>query len=89
MLDVAAAALEAAARVSVLLPVPGGATLLGANVPVTPAGNPLTESDTAAENPFRTDVDTVIGVEPPILRVAFGPDKPRLKLGASTVKLSG
>jgi len=49
----------AALSVSALLPVPGEAMLAGENVPVTPAGRPLTESATAERNPFKADEEKV------------------------------
>ena len=59
------AVVEAAASLSALLPLPGAATLEGANVAVTPVGAPLTDSAIAELNPFTRAVVKVICVEPP------------------------
>jgi hypothetical protein len=63
--EVPAAAVEAAARVKVLLPLPGDAILVGAKLAVTPAGTPVIDNATAKLNPFTPAVVNVMGVEPP------------------------
>ena len=79
---------DAAASVNVLLPLPGDAILVGANVAVTPLGKPLTDNATCEWNPFNTAVDSVIGVEPPgatVTLVALGVS---VKVGVNTDTLS-
>jgi hypothetical protein len=56
--EVPAAAVEAAFNVIVLLPLPGDAIDVGANVAVTPFGSPLTVSASAAAKPFVPTVET-------------------------------
>ena len=43
---------EATERVSVLLPVPGEAILVGEKLAVTPEGSPVADKDIADLNPF-------------------------------------
>jgi hypothetical protein len=62
---VPAAAVEPADRVSVLLPAPGEAMLVGENFAVTPAGTPLIDRATAALNPLTLAVVNVMGIDPP------------------------
>lgn len=69
------AALEAAERVRVLLPVPGEAMALGAKVAVTPFGNALSESATADLNPFSAVVDRLMEIVEPVFSVFAGPGK--------------
>jgi hypothetical protein len=80
---------EAAASVSVLLPLPGAAMLAGAKLAVTPLGSPLTDNATAHWNPFSPAVDSLIGVEPPGATVALVALGVSVKLGTTTVRLSG
>ena len=51
-------------NVIVLLPLPGAAIDVGANVAVTPFGRPLADSVTAAANPLLPVVATVNGIDP-------------------------
>lgn len=80
-------ALEAAVSVSVLLPLLGEVMLVGENAPVTPFGNPLTESATAEVNAPTTAVVSVkVFVLPavtlPLLALAASVNE-----GRATVKL--
>jgi hypothetical protein len=86
---VPADAYEAAVRVNMLLPVPGDATLVGANLAVTPKGRPLTERPIAALNPLVAPVYTVTGIEPPLFKRTVTALSPNVKLGAITVSESG
>ena len=71
MVEVPAAAVEAATSVKVLLPAPGEAMLVGAKVAVTPAGTPVTDRATAELNPFTRAVVKVMGIDPPGVRLAL------------------
>jgi len=85
-----AAVPEAAASVSVLLPLPGAAILLGARVAVTPLGRPLTDSATADWNPLSAAVDSLIAVAAPATTVAFVALGVSVKLrGITTAKVTG
>ena len=64
-MTVAAAAVEPAARVKVLLPAPGEAMLVGAKVAVTRAGTPVTDRATAELKPFTRAVVNVMGIDLP------------------------
>lgn len=75
-------AVEPAAKVKVLLPLPGAAILAGVKVAVTPAGTPLMESATAELNPDPAVVVNVMGVDAPGVTVA-------LVALAASVKLPG
>ena len=80
---------EAAARVKVLEPLPGEAMLVGANVPVTPDGSPLTDNATAELNPFPPAVVIVIGVEEPAAKLALLALAESVRLGAGeTVRVT-
>ena len=81
-------ALDATFSVSVLLPPPGEAMLVGTKVAVTPLGAPLTDSATAALNPSTTAVVIVIGTEPPRATMTFAPPSAKVKSGPITVRLS-
>ena len=72
----------AAARVKVLEPLPGEAMLVGAKVPVTPDGRPLTDSATDEENPLAPAVVTVMGVEAPAATLGLLALAESVKLGA-------
>lgn len=76
---------NAAARVRVLEPLPGEAMLVGANVPVTPDGSPLTDNATTELNPFPPAVVIVIGVEEPATTLALLELAERVKLGAGEI----
>lgn len=81
---------EVAVKVNVLAPVPGDAILGGANLAVTPAGNPLADNATCDWNPFNTVVDSLIEAEPPGATVALVTLDVSVKVGAGkTVRLSG
>jgi hypothetical protein len=87
-LYVPAAVPEAAASVSLLLPLPGDAMLAGAKLAVTPFGSPLIESVTADLNPFCAAVVRVIAVELSVAMVALVALGVNVKLGAVTVSVS-
>jgi hypothetical protein len=72
-IEVPAAAVEAAANVKVLLPLPGEVILVGAKVAVTPVGSPLMDNVTAALNPFTRAVVNVMGIDPPGATLAWIP----------------
>ena len=76
---------DAALSVSLLLPVPGDATLVGANVAVTPAGCPLTDRAMADLNPPSADVETVMLVGLPATTVALVALGVIVKLGTVSV----
>jgi len=72
MAYVPATALVAAVSFSVLVPEPGETRVAGVSVPVTPFGNPLNESVTAALNPPLIVVLTLwLTLAPPTVTVAF------------------
>jgi len=78
-----------AARVKVLEPLPGEAILVGAKVPVTPDGRPLTDNATAELNPFPPAVVIVIGVEEPAAKLALLALAESVRLGAGeTVRVT-
>jgi hypothetical protein len=82
----AVTALAAPVKVSVLPPLPGDAMLAGENTAVTPFGNPLVVSATAALNPLCPAVVKVRVAGVPafsVLDVAFGVS---VKLGVVTVR---
>ena len=64
---VVAAAVEAA--VSVKVELPPAVTVAGLNEPVTPAGRPDTESEMLCVLPFKAEVVTVYGTDPPAATV--------------------
>jgi len=74
---------EAAARVKVLEPLPGEAMLVGANVPVTPDGRPLTDNVTAELKPLAPVVVTVMGVEAPAATLGLLALAESVRLGAA------
>lgn len=78
---------EAAARVKVLEPLPGEAMLVGANVPVTPDGSPLTDNATAELKPFPPAVVTLIGVDAPAATLAFVVLVFSVRVGFATAKV--
>ena len=78
---------EAAARVKVLEPLPGEAMLVGAKVPVTPDGRPLTDNATAELKPFPPAVVTVIGVDEPAATLALGALVFSVSVGFATAKV--
>lgn len=86
MVDDPAAAVEAAFKVRTPLPPPGAAMLAGANVPVTPLGNPLTDIPMADLKPFTAAVEKVSFTELPRITVALTVLKVKVKLGTATVK---
>jgi len=65
VLKVPVAAVLLAVNVSVELPLPGAAIDVGLKLAVTPAGNPLAESDTAELKPPEIVVETVVVLVPP------------------------
>ena len=67
IVQVPAAVPAATDSVKVLVPLPGDATLAGANLAVTPFGSVLTEKAMAALNQFTNAVVSVI---------VFGPRRP-------------
>lgn len=69
------------------LPAPGAAIVDGLNVAVTPLGSPLTDSTTAALNPFTREVTRVTFLDPPGAMVALVLLTARLKPGAITVSV--
>lgn len=69
--EVWAAAVEAAVSLSVLVPAPGEAMLVGVKVAVTPLGSPLMERATAALKPFPRAVVKLTVAEPPGTMVAL------------------
>lgn len=79
-------AAEAALSVSVLLPPPGEAMLVGENAAVTPFGNPVTDRATAELNPLPAAVVKVKVLLLPIARVPLVGFAPRVKVGTITVK---
>ncbi len=80
---------EATLKVSLLVPLPGEAMLVGAKLAVTPFGSPLTDNVTADLNPFTTAVDSVIAAEPPGATLAFVALGVSVKVDATTVSVSG
>jgi hypothetical protein len=78
-------ALDPAVSVMVLVPVPGDATLAGANVAVTPAGSPLADNAMAELNPLIVAVETVSVTGLPAATVALLALGINVKLGATTV----
>ncbi len=72
-LKVPTAALDAAFKLNVLLPLPGEAMLPGAKLAVTPCGIPLTDSTAPALNPFSAAVVTAMGMLTPRARITFVP----------------
>jgi hypothetical protein len=85
--EVPAAAVEPAASVKVLRPLPGAAMLVGAKLAVTPLGAPLTDSVITELNPFAKAVVKVMGVEPPGATLALVTLGVKVKLGVNTVRL--
>ncbi len=81
------AVVEAAASLSVLLPLPGAARLEGAKVAVIPTGAPLTDSAIAELNPFTRAVVKVICAEPPRATVALVVLGDSVNPGVNTVRL--
>jgi hypothetical protein len=78
----------AAVSVSVLLPLPGDAMLLGEKVAVTPFGSPLTESAIVDLNPLIELVFRTTAVELPEVTVALAEFAVSVKDGTTIVKLS-
>ena len=74
---------EAAARVKVLEPLPGEAMLVGAKVPVTPDGRPLTDNATAELKPFEPAVVIVTGVDEPTATLGLLALAESVRLGAA------
>jgi hypothetical protein len=80
----------AAVIVSVLLPLPGAAMLVGERLAVTPWGAPVTDNAMAELNPLTTTVETVICIIPPgatFTLVALGVSV-REKFGVRMVRVS-
>ena len=73
-------AVAAAASVNVLLPLPGALILVGAKVPVTPVGSPLTDKASAELNPFAVLVVKVTGFELPAGTLTLPALEVRMKL---------
>jgi hypothetical protein len=73
--------------VSVLLPFPGAAMLVGANFAVAPFGNPVTASVIADLNPLIALAFKVSVVAPPDVTVALAAVAVSAKVGTTTVKL--
>ena len=81
---------KAAARVNVLLPLPGAAMLVGERPAVTPLGSPLTDNATADLNPLNAAVVSVMGAVPPVEAVTVEALGASVKLGAPvTISASG
>lgn len=80
-------AVAAAVSVSVLLPVPGEAMLVGANLAVTPVGSPVTENAIAALNPFIPVAFNTTLAGLPAVTVAFAESAVSANVGTITVKL--
>ena len=84
----AAAVVEAADRVKVLLPLPGALMLTGAKLGVTPLGAPLTENPTDELNPYNTAVVRVTWADLPAPTLALVALGDKVKLGGGvTVRL--
>lgn len=81
IVDVPVAAVLLAVNVSVELPEPGAAMDAGLKLAVTPAGNPLAESDTAELKPPDTVVETVVVLVPPCTTDTVVGDALRAKSG--------
>jgi hypothetical protein len=79
----------AAVSLSVLVPAPGGAMLVGVKLAVTPLGSPLIENATAAPKPFTRAVVKLMEADPPGAMLALVEFGVTVKLGAGTVKLKG
>ena len=75
---------EANVSVSLLVPLPGAAMLVGENVAVMPFGNPLMENAIAELNPFTALVVKVTNGWPLDVRPALAVN---VKLGLDTCKL--
>jgi len=80
-----ATAVEAAASVNLLLPVPGEGMPVGAKVAVTPFGSPLTLNATADLNPFKAAVVSVTAADLLAATVGVVLLGVSVKVGASTV----
>lgn len=83
--DVPGAFVELAVSVSLLLPLPGEAMLVGEKPAVTPAGSPLIDNATAELNPFTRAVVRVIGTEAPGATLALVALGARVKLEGATM----
>ena len=82
IVEVPAAAVLAAENVKVELPEPGAAMDAGLNAAVTPAGNPLADSDMAELNPPETLVEIVLVPELPAATERLAGDALTVKFGA-------
>ena len=82
-----AAAVEAAASVKVLVPLPGAAMLVGAKLAVTPLGRPLIDNATAELNPFTKAVVRVMCVEALRAKLTLVVEGVSVKPGVNTVRL--
>ena len=76
---------EAALSVSVLVPLPGDAMLVGEKLALTPEGNPIAESVIADLKPLAGVVVIVSVVDPPAAKDAVATLLASEKLGAATV----
>jgi hypothetical protein len=81
IVEVPAAAVLAAVKVSVELPEPGAAIDVGLNAAVTPVGSPVAERDTAELNPPETVVEIVLVPLPPAATERLVGDALSVKLG--------
>jgi hypothetical protein len=81
---------EAAARVSVLVPLPGDAMLAGVKLVVTPLGSPLADSSICDWNPYSAAVVILMVVDAPADTIALVAAGVSEKLGGGkTVRLMG
>lgn len=81
------AAVEPAERVSMLLPFPGAAIVVGKKLAVTPLGSPVTDNAMAELNPFIPEVVKPIGIDPPGIKMTLVPLSISEKLEGKTVRL--
>ena len=79
------AVLEVAAKVMVLLPLPGEAMLVGENFAVTLCGNPVMERAMADLNPFCAAVVILREIDPPGATVTLVPAGVNVNPGFRTV----
>ena len=86
--EVPVLAVDAAFKVSVLVPLPGEAMLVGANAAVTPLGRPLTDIVIADLNPFCRLVVAVTACEVPRGTVALASPSASVNVGPTTVSAS-